>query len=66
MANPRSSESKSREGIVAELKSARMEIMKIRFRKVLGEGAPPHVVRNIRKSVAKLVVSLSVEGKRDV
>lgn len=48
----------------AELDAARLERMRIRFRRVLGEGVSAHVVKNARKNVAKCVVSSeNSEGK---
>jgi ribosomal protein L29 len=49
---------------ISELESAKMEAMRIRFRKVLGEGAAPHIIKNARKNIAKCVRSLeSGDGK---
>ena len=48
----------------AELDAARLERMRIRFRRVLGESVSAHVVKNARKNVAKCVISLeNSEGK---
>ncbi len=48
----------------AELDAAKLEMMRIRFRRVLGESVSAHVIKNARKSVAKCVKSLeSSEGK---
>ena len=41
-----------------ELSAAKMEIMRIRFRRVLGETVPAHIIRNARKNVAKCVREL--------
>ena len=48
----------------AELDAARLERMRIRFRRVLGESVSAHVVKNARKNVAKCVISSeNSEGK---
>ena len=48
----------------AELENAKLEMMRIRFRKVLGESVPAHVIRKARKNVAKCAMSLqNNEGK---
>ncbi|MDR1235522.1 MAG: 50S ribosomal protein L29 [Holosporaceae bacterium] len=48
----------------AELDAAKMEVMRIRFRRVLGESVSAHVIKNSRKNVAKCVRSLeNGEGK---
>ena len=48
----------------AELDAARLERMRIRFRRVLGESVSAHVVKNTRKNVAKCVISSeNSEGK---
>lgn len=48
----------------AELDAAKLEMMRIRFRRVLGESVSAHVVKNARKNVAKCVKSSeSSEGK---
>jgi ribosomal protein L29 len=43
---------------ISELEAARLEAMRIRFRKVLGESVAAHVVRAARKNIAKCVISL--------
>ncbi|MDR3187156.1 MAG: 50S ribosomal protein L29 [Holosporaceae bacterium] len=40
---------------IDELEAAKMEVMRIRFRRVLGESVPPHKIRSARKNVAKCV-----------
>ncbi|MDR1375714.1 MAG: hypothetical protein LBJ45_02785 [Holosporaceae bacterium] len=40
---------------VDELEVAKMEVMRIRFRRILGESVPAHKIKNARKSVAKCV-----------
>lgn len=46
------------QSVDAELSAAKQEMMRIRFRRVLGEGVAPHVIRNARRNVAKCVRSL--------
>ncbi|MDR2107586.1 MAG: 50S ribosomal protein L29 [Holosporaceae bacterium] len=46
---------KTEKSAAAELESAKREVMKIRFRRVLGESVPAHVIKNARKNVAKCV-----------
>jgi ribosomal protein L29 len=41
-----------------ELEAAKRELMRIRFRRVLGESISAHVIKNTRKNVAKCVRSL--------
>ncbi|MDR0631929.1 MAG: 50S ribosomal protein L29 [Holosporaceae bacterium] len=43
---------------MAELEAAKMELMRIRFRMVLGESVSAHIIKNTRKSIAKCVKSL--------
>ena len=48
----------------SELDAAKLERMRIRFRRVLGESVSAHVVKNARKNVAKCVISSeNSEGK---
>ncbi len=48
----------------AELDAAKLEIMRLRFRRVLGESVSAHVIKNARKNVAKCVRLLqSDEGE---
>ncbi|MDR2068115.1 MAG: 50S ribosomal protein L29 [Holosporaceae bacterium] len=50
--------------LVDELEAAKMEMMRIRFRRILGESVPAHRIKNVRKDVAKCVRLLhSGEGK---
>jgi ribosomal protein L29 len=42
----------------SELANAKLEAMRIRFRRVLGESVSPHTVRNARRNIAKCVRSL--------
>ena len=47
-----------------ELDAAKLEAMRLRFRRVLGESVSAHVVKNTRKNIAKCVKSLqNGEGK---
>ncbi len=51
---------------VSELEAAKMEAMRIRFRRVLGESVPSHTIKVVRKNIAKCVRSLNnaeVRGK---
>ena len=41
--------------VSSDLSEAKLEAMRIRFRTVLGETVPAHVVRNARKNIAKCV-----------
>ena len=48
----------------SELESAKLEMMRIRFRKVLGENVSAHVIKKARKNIVKCVLSLqNNEGK---
>jgi ribosomal protein L29 len=52
--------------VFSDLGSAKMEAMRIRFRRVLGETVSPHIIREVRKSIAKCVKSLGggkIRGK---
>lgn len=40
------------------LDAARLEMMRIRFRRVLGETVPSHLIKTARKNIAKCVRSL--------
>jgi ribosomal protein L29 len=50
----------------SELDSAKHEVMRIRFRRVLGESVPAHVIKNARKNVAKCVRSLENGEEKNV
>ena len=39
----------------ADVDAAKLEAMRIRFRRVLGESVSAHVVKNARKNIAKCV-----------
>ena len=55
---------KKEKTVNAELDAAKLERMRIRFRRVLGESVSAHVVKNARKNVAKCVISSeNSEGK---
>ena len=43
----------------SDLETAKMEAMRIRFRRVLGEGVPTHTIKLVRKNIAKCVKILS-------
>ncbi len=42
----------------AELDAAKLEAMRLRFRRVLGESVSAHVIKNARKNISKCVKSL--------
>jgi ribosomal protein L29 len=42
----------------SELEAARLEAMRIRFRKVMGESVAAHIVRAARKNIANCVRAL--------
>ena len=42
----------------SDLSEAKLESMRIRFRRVLGETVPAHVIKNARKNIAKCVRKL--------
>lgn len=49
---------------LSELEAAKLELMRIRFRRVLGETVAPHLIKSTRKNIAKCVKSLGInEGK---
>ncbi len=47
----------------SELEAAKLEAMRIRFRRVLGETVPAHTIKQVRKNVAKCVMSGELRGK---
>ena len=47
-----------KDAVDSELSAAKAEVMRIRFRRVLGETVPAHVIKNARKNVAKCVREL--------
>lgn len=48
----------------SELDSLKLEAMRIRFRRVLGgEAVPAHTIRQVRKNIAKCIVSAKMRGK---
>lgn len=49
----------------SELEAMKMEAMRIRFRKVLGETVAPHIIKKTRKDIAKCVKSLNSSGEKD-
>jgi ribosomal protein L29 len=57
---------KKEKSLVSELESAKMEAMRIRFRRVLGESVSGHMIKNARKSVAKCVRLLENGEKNNV
>ena len=46
-----------------ELEAAKLEVMRIRFRRVLGETVPAHTIKQVRKNIAKCVMSGELRGK---
>jgi ribosomal protein L29 len=50
----------------AEFEAAKMECMRIRFRRILGESVSPHIIKNARKNVAKCVRSLGNGEEKNV
>jgi ribosomal protein L29 len=57
MFGKRSAQEKS---IATELETAKMEAMKARFRKVLGESVSSHVVQGIRRKIAECTRALRI------
>ena len=48
----------------SELDTLKLEAMRIRFRRVLGgEAVPAHTIRQVRKNIAKCVISAEMRGK---
>ena len=47
----------------SELEVAKLEAMRIRFRRVLGETVPAHTIKQVRKNIAKCVMSGELRGK---
>jgi ribosomal protein L29 len=56
---------KMRTSLSAELEAARLEMLRIRFRRVMGESVAPHLIKNARKNVAKCVKSQQCCGEKD-
>ncbi len=48
----------------SDLESAKMEAMRIRFRRVLGETVPAHTIREVRKNIAKCVRAMNCKEER--
>jgi ribosomal protein L29 len=57
---------KMEKSLVSELESAKMEAMRIRFRRVLGESVSGHIIKNARKNIAKCIRSLENKEEKDV
>jgi ribosomal protein L29 len=57
---------KTETSLVGELDAAKLEMMRIRFRRVLGESVSAHVIKNARKNIVKCVKSLNNNGEKDV
>ena len=50
--------------VLSDLDSAKLEMVRIRFRMVMGEAVAPHVIKNARKNVAKMTrLAQANEGK---
>ncbi|MDR2724251.1 MAG: 50S ribosomal protein L29 [Holosporaceae bacterium] len=49
-----------------EVDTAKIELLRIRFRRVLGESVSAHVIKNARKNIAKCVRSLENGDKKNV
>lgn len=47
----------------SELEAAKLEAMRIRFRRLLGETVPAHTIKQVRKNIAKCVMSGELRGK---
>ncbi|MDR0677855.1 MAG: 50S ribosomal protein L29 [Holosporaceae bacterium] len=56
---------KVEKSLSADLESAKAEAMRIRFRRVLGESVPTHIIKNARKNVAKCVRFLRKNEEAD-
>lgn len=54
---------KNKDKECCDLENAKLEAMRIRFRRVLGEATPAHVIRRVRKNIAKCVISSELRGK---
>jgi ribosomal protein L29 len=52
--------------LIVELETAKRELMRIRFRRVLGESVSAHIIKNARKNIAKCVRSLESGEKSNV
>ena len=46
-----------------DLETAKLEAMRIRFRRVLGETVPAHTIKQVRRNIAKCVMSNELRGK---
>lgn len=46
-----------------DLEVAKLEAMRIRFRRVLGETVPAHTIKQVRKNIAKCIMSGELRGK---
>lgn len=50
---------------MSELDTAKLELMRIRFRRVFGEAVSAHVIKNARKNVAKCMKSLQKNEEKN-
>jgi ribosomal protein L29 len=57
------SKKKGNKSVIVDVEAAKREFMRIRFRRVLGEAVPAHVIKNTRKNIAKCVRSQNGENK---
>ena len=54
---------KKEASVGSDLETAKLEAMRIRFRRVLGETVPAHTIKQVRKNIAKCVMSGELRGK---
>ena len=54
---------KKEASVASDLEAVKLEAMRIRFRRVLGETVPAHTIKQIRKNIAKCVMSGELRGK---
>ncbi|MDR2646451.1 MAG: 50S ribosomal protein L29 [Holosporaceae bacterium] len=60
------SKKKQSKSVASEVETAKREFMRIRFRRVLGEAVPAHIIKNARKNIAKCVRLQNGENKGHV
>ena len=51
---------------ISEIEAAKRELMRIRFRRVLGQSVSAHLIKNARKNIAKCVISHGNGDNRNV
>lgn len=54
-----------KKAIRADWDKAKLELMRIRFRRVLGETVAAHVIKNTRKTIAKCVRELQKNEEKN-